>query len=215
MPSRRSGAVATAQMGARIERDGWFEFPNVSPGDYVLQASRHRSAAWNEGESSTQFVTVNGVDVPDLVVRTATGSTVDGRIAIEGGGAFGWRVERLVGASRQRFVTARWRRPGAERGRRPEFHLAGLTGPRRLLVSQVPRGWQVQAIVLNDLDVTDAARSDGRVNHSPMSKSCCPGASQPSAVRSPRADGRRPRRSSFFQQTARRGIRNRASFSER
>ena len=57
--------------------------PTCRPASYVLQASRHRSAAWNEGESSTQFVTVNGVDVADLVVRTATGSTVDGRIVID------------------------------------------------------------------------------------------------------------------------------------
>jgi len=46
------------------------------------------------------------------------------------------------------------------------FHLAGLTGPRRLLVSQVPRGWQLQAIVLNGLDVTDTALPLGRPSQS-------------------------------------------------
>src|SRR5206468_11374914 len=86
-PSRRSGAVVATQMGARIERDGRFEFPNVAPGEYVLQASRNRSAGWTEGESSTQFVIVNGVDVTDLEVRTSTGSTVDGHVTLEGGGA--------------------------------------------------------------------------------------------------------------------------------
>ena len=75
-------------MGAKIERDGRFEFPNVAPGEYVLQASRHRSAGWTEGESSSQFVTVNGVDVTDLEIRTATGSTLDGHITLEGGGTF-------------------------------------------------------------------------------------------------------------------------------
>jgi hypothetical protein len=48
-------------------------FPTSRRARYVLQASRHRSARWNEGESSTQFVTVNGVDVADLAIRTATG----------------------------------------------------------------------------------------------------------------------------------------------
>jgi len=155
-------------MGARIERDGWFEFPNVSPGDYVLQASRHRSAAWNEGESSTQFVTVNGVDVADLVVRTAIGSTVDGRVVFEGGGAF--RAGELnvtsvpVDSDLSPLVGGGPARANVDDGLR--FHLAGLTGPRRLLVSQVPRGWQVQAIVLNGLDVTDAALPLGRPSQS-------------------------------------------------
>jgi Carboxypeptidase regulatory-like domain len=168
MPSRRSGGVATAQMGARIEHDGWFEFPNVSPGDYVLQASRHRSAAWNEGESSTQFVTVNGVDVRDLVVRTATGSTIDGRVVIEGSGTF--RAGELnvssvpVDSDLSPLVGGGPARANVDDGLR--FHLAGLTGPRRLLVSQVPRGWQVQAIVLNGLDVTDAALPLGRPSQS-------------------------------------------------
>jgi len=168
MPSRRSGAVATAPMGARIERDGWFEFPNVSPGDYVLQASRHRSAAWNEGESSTQFVTVNGVDVSDLVVRTAIGSTVDGRVVFEGGGAF--RAGELnvssvpVDSDLSPLVGGGPARANVDDSLR--FHLAGLTGPRRLLVSQVPRGWQLQAIVLNGLDVTDTALPLGRPSQS-------------------------------------------------
>jgi hypothetical protein len=77
MPSRRSGGSGDRTDGRPDRADGWFEFPNVSPGDYVLQASRHRSAAWNEGESSTQFVTVNGVDVRDLVVRD--GNRIDNR----------------------------------------------------------------------------------------------------------------------------------------
>ncbi len=37
-PSQRSGAIATPPTGARIYDDGRFEFPNVAPGDYVIQA---------------------------------------------------------------------------------------------------------------------------------------------------------------------------------
>jgi hypothetical protein len=167
-PSRRSGAIVTMSMGARIEPDGWFEFPNVSPGEYVLQASRHRSAGWNEGESSTQFVTVNGVDVTDLAVRASTGSTLDGRVVVEGGGAFkpgqlnvspvpvDSDLSPLVGGGPANTTV------GADM----KFHFAGLTGPRRLLVSQVPPGWQLQAILLNGLDVTDAALPLGRPNQS-------------------------------------------------
>src|SRR5204862_1863180 len=57
IPSRRSASVVAA-LGARIERDGRFEFPGVPPGEYVLQANRHRASGWDEGESFSQFVTV-------------------------------------------------------------------------------------------------------------------------------------------------------------
>jgi hypothetical protein len=47
MPSQRSGAIVTPGTGARIYDDGRFEFPNVAPGDYVIQgrkASRPQGA---------------------------------------------------------------------------------------------------------------------------------------------------------------------------
>jgi protocatechuate 3,4-dioxygenase beta subunit len=168
MPSRRSGAAVASQMGAKIERDGRFEFPNVAPGDYVLQASRHRSAGWTEGESSTQFVTVNGVDVTDLEIRTATGSTLDGHITLEGTGTF--RPGQLnvstvpVDSDLSPMIGGGPARATVEEDLR--FHLAGLTGPRRVRVSRVPSGWTLQAILLNGIDVTDTPLPFGRPDQS-------------------------------------------------
>src|SRR5207302_9182992 len=54
--SRRSGSIVSASVGARTEPDGSFEFPNVAPGEYVVQALRGNEVAW-------QFVTVNGTDI--------------------------------------------------------------------------------------------------------------------------------------------------------
>jgi len=166
--SRRSGAVLTAPMGARIEPDGWFEFPNVSPGEYVLQSSRHRAAPWNEGESSTQFVTVNGDDVTDLAIRTSAGSTLDGRVVIEGTGTFAAGQLNVSSAPVDSDLSPLVGGGPASANVEDDltFHLAGLTGPRRLRVSRVPRGWQLQAILLNGLDVTDAALPFGRVDQS-------------------------------------------------
>jgi Carboxypeptidase regulatory-like domain len=163
-PSRRSGAVVTSPMGARIERDGWFEFPNVSPGEYVLQASRHRSAGWNEGESSSQFATVNGVDVQDLEVRTAAGSTLDGRVVLEGSGAFktGQLSVSPVPVDSDLSPLVGGGPAQATVDDEMKFHLAGLTGPRLLRVSRVPAGWTLRAIVLNGVEITDTALTFGK-----------------------------------------------------
>ena len=168
MPSRRSGTVVATQMGAKIERDGRFEFPNVAPGEYVLQASRHRSAGWTEGESSSQFVTVNDADVTDLQIRTANGSTLDGYITLEGGGTLkpgqldvsavpvDSDLSPLVGGGPAHATVEETLR----------FHLAGLTGPRRVRVTRVPSGWMLQSILLNGVDITDTPLPFGRPDQS-------------------------------------------------
>jgi hypothetical protein len=168
MPSRRSGAVATTLMGAKIEGDGRFEFPNVAPGEYVLQSSRHRSSGWNEGESFSQFVTVTDVDVTDLQVRTSTGSTVSGHVTLEGGGEFRpGQIELsaapvdpdlspMIGGGAARAT------PDADL----EFQFAGLSGPRRLRVTRVPPGWTLQAILLHGIDVTDTPLPFGKADQS-------------------------------------------------
>jgi hypothetical protein len=155
-------------MGAKIERDGRFEFPNVAPGEYVLQASRHRSASWTEGESSSQFFTVNGVDVTDLEIRTATGSTLDGHITLEGTGTFKpgqLNVSTVpVDSDLSPMIGGGPARATVEEDLR--FHLAGLTGPRRVRVTRVPSGWALQAILLNGIDVTDTPLPFGRPDQS-------------------------------------------------
>jgi protocatechuate 3,4-dioxygenase beta subunit len=168
MASRRSGTVATRQMGARIEPDGRFEFPNLAPGEYVLQASRHRSSGWNEGESFSQFVTITGVDVSDVQIRTSTGSTVSGHVTLEGGGTFSPGqiqlsaapvdpdLSPMIGGGAARAV------PDEDL----EFQFAGLSGPRRLTVNRVPPGWTLQAILLNGIDVTDTPLPFGKADQS-------------------------------------------------
>lgn len=78
VPSERSGAIVTPPTGARIEPDGRFEFPNVAPGDYVIQGDQGKASAATEGEFVSQFVTVSGADVPDLLLQANPGSTITG-----------------------------------------------------------------------------------------------------------------------------------------
>jgi hypothetical protein len=89
--SRRSGPVATALVGARIHPDGTFEFPNVPPGQYVIQAYRGRSKPWLEGEFAAVSVTVNGADVRGIEVQTSPGSTISGRVTFDG-----WGLKRVL-----------------------------------------------------------------------------------------------------------------------
>jgi Carboxypeptidase regulatory-like domain len=168
MPSRRSGAVVTLQMGAKIGRDGQFEFPNVAPGECVLQASRHRSSGWNEGESSSQFVTVTGVDVSDLVIRTSTGSTLSGHVVLEAGGTFTpGQIELLAVPVDSDLSPQIGGGPArATPDEDSEFRLAGLSGPRRLRVTRVPPGWTLRAILLNGVDVTDTPLPFGKADQS-------------------------------------------------
>jgi hypothetical protein len=83
-PSRRSGSVAPAPFAARTTPDGGFEFQNVPPGEYVLQASEPRPNLFTEGEFATTFVVVDGVEVSGIVLRTSSGATVRGRVTVDG-----------------------------------------------------------------------------------------------------------------------------------
>jgi len=167
-PSRRSGAAVAAQMGAKIGRDGQFEFPNVQPGEYVLQASRHRSTSWNEGESSSQFVMVNDVDVTGLEVRTSTGSTLSGKVVLDGSSAFRADQLRLSPVPVDTDLSPLFAGGPANAAVDEElrFRFAGLSGPRRLRVAGIPSGWALQAILVNGIDVTDTPLPFGRADQS-------------------------------------------------
>jgi hypothetical protein len=83
-PSQRSGALAADAIEARIDPDGHFAFPNVTPGEYVLQATKGGDTPNDEGESATQFVTVGNRDITGLTIRLSGGSTLKGRITLDG-----------------------------------------------------------------------------------------------------------------------------------
>jgi protocatechuate 3,4-dioxygenase beta subunit len=157
LPSRRSGSIVPATFGARIERDGRFEFTNVGPGEYVLQAARHRQGAWNEGESAVWRLTVTDADVTDLVLRTTPGSSIAGRVVVEDGGAVAASQVELSPIPVDPDLSPTFAGPPARAliGDDLTFELAGLRGPRRLRLLRAPPGVMLKAIRAGGIDITD------------------------------------------------------------
>ena len=162
LPSARSGSLVGVPTGARLTPDGAFEFPNVSPGQYIIRADRGRTNAI-EGEFGVAPVSVNGADVTGVVVHTSAGSSITGRFRFET-----YNNTKTPGPSSVELspmpvdydiapsnpataaIHADW-----------TFELAGINGPRRLQLLRVPAGWMLKEIRARGADVTDRPMSFG------------------------------------------------------
>jgi len=165
--SRRSGALATTPVGAYIRPDGSFEFRNVAPGQYVIQAYRGRRKAPEEGEFAAVPVTVSGSDIKGLMVQASAGSTITGRFTFDDPEVPSSRnitlsaipsdpdLAPLDGNFARADVRSDW-----------SFEMSGISGPRRLRLLQAPRGWGLERILVNGVDATDAPLPFGAANQS-------------------------------------------------
>jgi hypothetical protein len=153
--SQRSG-LATS-MNARINPDGSFEISNVAPGEYVVQMFKSRPNAYTEGEFASTPVTVNGANVTGLSLHATAGSTITGRITLDGSGTIRPSGVELIPAPINTDLSPPESGPPTRADIRDDwtFRLAGISGPRRLRVARTPPGWTLKAIYVNGLDVTD------------------------------------------------------------
>lgn len=165
-PSQRSGSVISMPVGPTrmFTPDASFEFSNVPPGDYVIQAAMGRSGFTSEGEFAAQYVVVTGSDIDGLLIRTSPGSTISGRVTFDGGdpprpGFFG-----LMPVPAEADLSARFNDTGPFGAGSPgradvhgdwTFEVAGVSGRRRLRLSDPPAGWSLKGIYLNGVEVTD------------------------------------------------------------
>ena len=77
VPSQSASSLVTP-VGARVGDNGAFEFPNVPPGRYVIQAYRGTRNRSTEGEFGALSVSVGERDVEGLIVQATAGSTIVG-----------------------------------------------------------------------------------------------------------------------------------------
>jgi hypothetical protein len=164
MPSQRSGAIVTPGSGARIYDDGRFEFPNVAPGDYVIQGEQGGTSAGREGQFASTFVTVNGADVPDVLLQATPGSSISGRVVFEGDGP---PVQALtITPARADFDRTPNQTAAGEVGPDLRFTMTGIRGPRRITLGRAPAGWMLKSVSASGVDVTDVPLPFGTADQS-------------------------------------------------
>jgi protocatechuate 3,4-dioxygenase beta subunit len=157
--SNRSSGIAGTAMQTSPQPDGTFEFINVAPGQYLLQTSGF-------GAFGSRFLEVSDTDIPDLTLRASIGSTVRGRITLEGAPA---RVRPQD--FRFNFVLTDpdlGPAPGTYRAKITDewtFEYMGLFGPLLIRPAGGPE-WLTKSIRSGGVDITDTVMPFGRPNQS-------------------------------------------------
>ena len=123
----------------------------------MLQAATSRATVSTEGEFASQFVTVNGVDLPGLVVRLSAGSTIEGRLTFEGGEPPDDPDFHLSAVPMDPDLASFADNAPARADIHDDwtFDMSGINGPRRLQLTQAPEGWTLKTVRVNGVDVTD------------------------------------------------------------
>jgi protocatechuate 3,4-dioxygenase beta subunit len=157
-PSARSASAVSAAAGARILPDGTFEFANVAPGDYVIQAYKGRLNSWTEGEFGAVRVAVGDADVTDLILRTSAGSFIRGRVSFDthlGSTTPSASAIEITPTPVDADLSPPNNHATARIERDWTFAIEGINGPRRLNVPRLPEGWMLKEIRVGAIDVTD------------------------------------------------------------
>jgi len=157
-----SRSALGTRIDAVINADGTFEFRNVPPGQWVIQADRGKLGGSVEGGFAAYPVTVGRDDINGLTVRMSNGTSIMGRVSYDSVTGATPPARPSVAAVPVDFDLAP---PGIATGEPDatgEFTLAGITGARRLQVTRLPPGWVLKSITSDGIDVTDLPLEFGR-----------------------------------------------------
>jgi hypothetical protein len=168
LPSQRSAAVTSVSVGARLMADGAFEFPNVTPGQYVIQVDRGRRNPSTEGEFGALPVSVDGVDVTGLVVQTSAGSSIAGRVTFDASRGTNTPRPNQIEISPVPIDSDLSTASPGSMNIHPDwtFEMSGVNGPRRLQLRRAPAAWALKEVRVRGIDVTDRVMAFGTKDQS-------------------------------------------------
>ena len=135
-------------VGGVTRPDGTFTLANVSPGRYVLKATLRGDGP---DEAASLPLVVEGDELTGVTLATGRPATVRGTIVAAAG------VSRAVPAGlRVVAFSERESNTVLDSGDGVKFEIT-LSEPFRLMVDELPEGWSVEALTVNDMDALDRA----------------------------------------------------------
>jgi hypothetical protein len=136
-------------VGGVTRPDGTFTLANVSPGRYVLKATLRGDGP---DEAASLPLVVEGEELTGVTLATGRPATVRGTIVADAG------VSRAV-PSGLRVVAFSERESNTvfDSGDGVKFEIGMLSEPFRLMVDELPDGWSVKTLTVNDMDALDRA----------------------------------------------------------
>ncbi len=151
---RSSGLVAPEARAVRPNDAGEFVFGDVTPGDYVVQA--FASSVPSGPEFASMPITVVDRDPEPVRMRTSTGSSLSGRLVLEGGaGELLWGYSFSSTPMDRSVSTPASSSSSAPMGDGETFTFRGLTGLTRLNLWSNDANWYLKSILINGFDAAD------------------------------------------------------------
>jgi hypothetical protein len=150
---RRDGAAIRSSSGITV-KEGRFSAEGLVPGDYAIRAEIGGRVSWpetREQEFAFVPVRVDAADVDGLVVQTAKGVTINGRIDFEEGAPATRPVVNVNVRSQPEFTIGGFHQPVRVDGN--TFRLDGVFGPNAIQVFGAMRPWVVKAINYRGEDI--------------------------------------------------------------
>jgi hypothetical protein len=162
--SQRSASITSDPRVVKTGTEGSFEFTDVAPGEYVIQAIAEAGFG-GPAEFGSEYVTVTDRDPPPVVVPTSRGATLEGRFVVVGMPDPSMRAFSLHAEPLDLD-----RSPAGGRGPAGlaihddgRFYLTGLHGAMRLSAPNMLPGWYLKSVTTGGVDVTDRSYDFGRV----------------------------------------------------
>ncbi len=136
-------------VGGVTRPDGTFTLTDVAPGRYILKATLRGDGP---DEAGSQPLVVDGNEVNGVTLVTGRPATLRGTIVAAPGASravpTGLRV--VAFSERESNVVL-------DSGDGVKFEIGMLNEPFRLMVDELPQGWSVKALTINDADALDRA----------------------------------------------------------